>query len=202
VTAANLLLGSPQILGIFIRDVSTVGEKLTDPTGERWLQGYRDDVLFLVDNPHYMPSRQNNSSNEHAQALSYEPRRSSTASSSVSSSSPHSSRPSTSKGSVRPRDPYAATSMPGMLIDPSSRETEEPDQLSASSEHNQVPGGLSRTSADTIQRLPLPTRRRLELQIRVNRVRDIIPSHVKFRVFRDASECAGETDIILANLHL
>ena len=39
----TIRIGPSQILGIFVRDVSTLpGEPLTDPTGLKWQEGYSD----------------------------------------------------------------------------------------------------------------------------------------------------------------
>lgn len=206
-----VLSGPHQILAIFIRDVSTMpGEPLTDPTGSKWQGGQSDDVLRLISNPNAFDSNGQTLYQQHRYPATYAhriPPRSGSSTSSVTSANP--------KAPVRQNTSTSITSMFGYRsADPPSTPlvTEEPSSMQSPtmtldpppirSSNNVPPPPSSEGNLNAqLASLPSQVRRRIELQMRINKARDEIPPNIKFRAFKDPLECT-EAEEILYSLRL
>jgi hypothetical protein len=101
-----------------------------------------------------------------------------------------------------------ASSM-SMTGEPTSFPVEEPQpmgraRMDAAANANGYTTPQRQTEANLnaqLQSLPIRIRRRIELQLRVNKARDEISPHVKLRIFKHPLECT-ETEELLHNLHL
>jgi len=186
-----------QILAVFIRDVSTIeGEPLTDPTGSKWQEGLSDDILRLVSNPNAFDP---NATQRPPPPVSYAQRVPARKSSSMSTNSMQGPiRRSTASSGIGEPSSYASsliTEEPQPIARPRMDQAANANGYATPSKQGE--GNLNAQ----LQGLPLHTRRRIELQLRVNRARDEIPPHVKLRVFKNPLECT-EAEEILYNLRL
>jgi hypothetical protein len=167
---------------------------LTDPTGSKWQQGLSDDILHLVSNSNTFDAK----GQQRATSISYAVRPSVRRSSSTNSNL-----------MLSRSNRFQTASIESFNNPQTSLITEEPLPISTPTAESSIGNyyatqnqtqGESNTRAQ-LQGLPLSARRRVELQLRVNKARDEIPLHIKLRIFKDPLECT-EIEEILYNLHM
>jgi hypothetical protein len=178
---------------------------LTDPTGARWQRGFRDDVLNLFPNPNSQPQAfPTPETTIHARSQpQYRPytSRKSSSVSCISATTMPEKRTNTTDDDVDAATSPSVSSLVSRL-DSTALIVDRPE--SASLHHNaaqrpDVPGTMQelQTNPDAqLQGMPLSVRRRIELQMRVNRARDVMPNYIKLRIFKEPLECTEAEEIM------
>lgn len=193
-----------QILAVFIRDASGPdGLPLEDPTGEMikrqppvsrkssyaasTAQTLPDPMELQMGDPR-TPTQGSYSTMGGQNTLR------------ASSPSPLSAAPSRPPGVYLPNrtasQPTRASEIPYNFPDPAPSYTSTQSTPTQTDAEFYFPGSIAKAD---LANLPLPERRRIELQERVYRARLLMPSHIPLRVFKEPEECV-EAERILSEL--